>query len=655
MSDITIPGVNNKFFSQDQIQELVELEAAPIRRLERQIESHQEKKQSWQEINRRTSELQNAARNLFGVDSPFRNRSAQSSNEAVLTAVASRSAQEERADIIVRQAARADRFASDPLPDSVTVPEGNYTFTIGDQEHSLRYRGGNLDNFVTSVNRRMGENIRARVVQDTPRTRRLIIESLHEGEENKLGFAGDATELAVSTGMVTRTLSTDRTIQLPGNTDQLTLSTDESAQITIEPQAQVDDNLRVSVEVRVTSRPEETRVIPDPPSGPLFPEGDSVTVGTVTLFDEQPAVDLPDMSPPEPPPIVEDPEMLFLRSGDREIVLPPPLETGEFETIDIPLKDYLTGNLDGIELRNRNTLKDISVRNIRIYDPESRGDYTPKNPLSTAQNAVINVDGIDFTRSSNRIDDIIAGTTLNVRRASPDPVEVQVGPDREAVKESIIEFAGYYNQLFTEALILSRGDDAIIDEIGYFTPEEREDARERLGRLRGDSTLNQIVRSLQSATSAAYPNDEETGFSMLMQIGISTNASDGAGGFDPSRLRGYLQINETQLDQSLESEFTAVRRLFGFDSDGDGAIDSGVAYEIDRLTRPYVQTGGIIATRTSTIDSSISRADSQIETYSERLENYEQRIRRDFARMEGAIQQMESNAQRFQNMNPNQQ
>ncbi|MFW6364214.1 MAG: flagellar filament capping protein FliD, partial [Spirochaeta sp.] len=444
-------------------------------------------------------------------------------------------------------------------------------------------------------------------------------------------------------------------ISLPEGQEEITVGPEENLRLPVSPQAEESQNMRLSMEVQVTERSEESRETPTAPSGPTLPEEGSVSLKGVTVRDSGLSVNLPDMEPPEPPPVVEDPDILFLRSGNSEANLPVPQESAQFETIDISLQDYLENGIDTIEVRNQNTLKDVTIRNIRLYDPTTRGDFTPKNPLSTAQDAIINVDGIDFTRHSNEIDDIIPGTTLNLRRDSPEPVDVTVGPDREAVKDAIIEFVGYYNQLFTEALILSRGEEAIIDEVSYFDSDERESARERLGRLRGDSTINQITRSLQSAVAQPFPTEQDRDLSMLSQVGISTSSAQTGGGFDPSRLRGYLQINENELDAALDSSFMAVRQLFGWDTDGDGAIDSGAAYEVDRLMRPYVQTGGIIANRTSTIDSSISRADDQIETYSERLEQYEQRIRRDFAEMEGAIQQMESNAERFQNMNPQQQ
>ncbi|THB63964.1 MAG: flagellar hook-associated protein [Spirochaetaceae bacterium] len=651
MSDIVIPGVSNRYFSQEQIEEMVELEAAPIRRLERQIDEQEKQKQSWQEVGRRISAVQGAARNLFGVDSPFRNRVAESSNETIVSATASRSAQEERADIIVKQIASPDRFGSDPLEGDITVPEGNYTFMVGEREHSLRFRGGDLESFATAVNRRMGEHLRARVVKDTPSTSRFIIEARQEGSANSLSFTGDSEKLALQLGIITENKGSEFNIALPEGAETLTVASQQTQRINL-PSQNIKPEFRLRMEMKITSRDYSNEPAPSPPPGPNLPDTGQVSLRGITVRDEGLAVDLPDMGPPPPPPLIEDNDILYLIEGQRPNLIASVAESGEFESIDVPLSDYISNTADSLEIRNRNTHKDVAVRNIQLYDPNARGDYIPKNPLSTAGDAIINLDGIDFTRESNTIEDVIPGTTLNLRRVSDEPVEISVGPDRESSKDAIIEFIGYYNQLFTEILILSRGTEDVVDEIAYFTPEEREDAMSRLGMMQGDSTLNQIIRALKTATAAPYPTELEQEVALLAQIGISTSSANQGGGFDMSRLRGYLQINENLLDEALENRFTAVRQLFGNDTDGDGSIDSGVAYQVDRMTRPYVQTGGIIATRTATIDSSIDRSNDTIETYSERLEDYEAKLRSDFAKMEGAIQQMESNAQRFENMNP---
>jgi len=99
---------------------------------------------------------------------------------------------------------------------------------------------------------------------------------------------------------------------------------------------------------------------------------------------------------------------------------------------------------------------------------------------------------------------------------------------------------------------------------------------------------------------------------MLAQIGISTDArkAGSSQGYDASRLRGYLEIDEAVLDQALQSKLPAVKELFGRDTDGDLIVDAGFAYSLDTLIQPYVQTGGILALKTSGIDGRISQEEN---------------------------------------------
>ena len=141
----------------------------------------------------------------------------------------------------------------------------------------------------------------------------------------------------------------------------------------------------------------------------------------------------------------------------------------------------------------------------------------------------------------------------------------------------------------------------------------------------------------------------------MAQIGISTNVSGFTGGMDASRMRGYLEIDEARLDSSIRNNLQAVRDLFGFDSDGDFAVDSGVAYQVERNLGPYVQSGGVFAMRRQGIDGRVERTEADIETYNRRLDRYEQRLRVEFGRMEGAMQMLEDNQQALDNLSPQQQ
>ena len=127
----------------------------------------------------------------------------------------------------------------------------------------------------------------------------------------------------------------------------------------------------------------------------------------------------------------------------------------------------------------------------------------------------------------------------------------------------------------------------------------------------------------------------------MAQIGISTRADSG-GGIEASRLRGYLEINEEQLDSALEQSIQGVKDLFGYDTDGDMVIDSGVAVALDNQVTPYVQTGGIFATRTSGLGNRITETERRITQLDRQLEQKEADLRQKYSQMEGALNRLES-------------
>ncbi|MFP4491435.1 MAG: flagellar filament capping protein FliD, partial [Spirochaetaceae bacterium] len=129
--------------------------------------------------------------------------------------------------------------------------------------------------------------------------------------------------------------------------------------------------------------------------------------------------------------------------------------------------------------------------------------------------------------------------------------------------------------------------------------------------------------------------------SMLSQMGISTNAGGSGESVSRSRLRGYLELDESQLDSVLESNLSAVKELFGNDSDGDRSVDSGIAYEMNRFLRTYTQRGGLISNRIAGIDNRIDNTEDDMSNLNDRLERKEQDLKRKYGRMENNLGELE--------------
>ena len=667
MSDISIPGVSSNLQTDKMIEKLMELERVPLVRLEDDLARMEEQKNVWRDVSRNLSSLRNSAKDLYGFESPFQNRVGVSADESVFTATATREATFEANSIRVLQTAAADRFLSSSLPEDFRVEEGEYTFTVGDEEISFSYGGGKLKDFASTLTRRGKDLIRGQVVKDTADSYVLLIESLVTGAENPLVFSGASEKLAVDSGILRETRSGGRDItptvsmlrkwSAPLDTDLFSFENDilkaapgAEASLPVQPPLKPLENLMLEVEVRVMGTGEDEYLPPSPPPGPDIPPGGSISFQGITVESASSRIELPDWTPPEAPPRVDDLSVLFLKDGNRVVSLPELRDTTEPQVIRLRLSDYVDG-LDAIQIRNRNTHRHIEIGTVRITDPTVRGDYAPAHAVSEARDSRIEFEGIEVIRDNNIIDDLIPGVTLNLHGTSEKPVTLEIEPDRESIKEQIITFVGYYNQLLGAITVLTSTDEAVIDELTYYSDDEIEEARQQLGLYQGDTTLLQMKSRLQTIMMNAYETSAGRDLALLSQIGISTNTGGFGGGIDTTKLRGYLEIEEDALDDALEGDLSAMAQLFGRDSDGDLIVDQGVAYITDSYTRPYVETGGIISYKITSLDSRIDRTNRDIESYEVKLADKEQELRRKYGMMEGAIDSLNSSSRAIENLN----
>ncbi|MFP3041778.1 flagellar filament capping protein FliD [Treponema primitia] len=660
MSDIYVPGVKSRFNTDKLIDDLMKVERVPRDRVERRVETLQTEKTYWQEMGRRMGTLRDSARLLFSFQNPFNERIVVSEDDSVISANATREATEQSHRFTVKQVAAADRFISSPLDENYRVPNGTYNFSVGEDQISFAFRGGSLREFTEALNRRGKEKIQASLIQVEPGTRSLLLESLVTGEKNRLGFYEDAEALAISVGMAERVNDTrvdftlsNATVQPGRNSDPKLISLENNilsvnagGRALISPGVAIRSSpeLVVSFEVSTVVQKNGAVIIPQPPTGPELPPTGSASYGDITIENDLSSAPLPPWTPPPIPPRVDDFGVLTFNYSDGTTTILPPISDSEnFKSYQYRLQDIAGDRtIISMELVNHNTHRDVSIKNVRIYDPlATGGGFKAHNPVSLASDAVIAMDGIEIKRPSNNIDDLIPGVTITPRNVSDRPVSLGVQPDREGIKDSIISLVGNYNRLMAEVNILTRNDDRIIQELSYLTTEEQENYRKRLGIFSGDSTLSQFKNTLQRAATTPYPTSDAP--LLLSQIGVGTDVrrSGASSGYDASRLRGYLEIDEKILDAALETRIPQIRQLFGFDSDGDLLVDTGLAYTIDNLSKPYVETGGIISLKTSSIDSRVDQDQRRMETLDRQLASKESSLRIQYGQMEGAFTRME--------------
>ncbi|MDR2079222.1 MAG: flagellar filament capping protein FliD [Treponema sp.] len=644
MSDIYVPGVKSRFNTEKLIEDLMKVERIPKERTEKNIENLETEKGYWQEIGRRVNSLRDSARLLFSFQNPFNDRVVHSGDDTVISGSAARDAAEQDYRFIVKQIAQADRFLSPPLEDNFKVESGTYTFSAGKDEITFNFRGGTLKEFADTLNRRGRDKIGASLIAVEPGTKSLLIESKVTGADNRLGFSGDAEKLAIRIGLVEPVNNSRRDIPINTEGNVLQVKAGASASVAFSPAVSPDPALVLQFETSTTVKTNEDFLIPQPPPGPSVPSAGSASYGGIVIENDPSQTPLPAWNPPEPPRRVDNMGVFSLTFSDGSTApLPVISDSVDFNSRQYRLADMAGGKtIVSLNVNNTNTHRDISLRRIAVFDPDALGGMKPRNPVSTAQDAVIVMEGIEVRRPTNTIDDLVPSVTITAKNPSDRPVTLGIRPDRESIKDAIISLVGNYNRLMAEVNVLTRNDDRIIQELSYLSAEEQADMKKRQGIFSGDSTLNQFKNSLQRAATAPYPTSQERDLALLAQMGIGTDVRrSGGGSYDPSRLRGYLEIDEKALDAALESKLPAIQQLFGSDTNGDLIIDSGLAYTMDTVSKPFVENGGFISLKTGTIDSRISQDQRRIETLERQLAAKEAALKVQYGQMEGAYNRME--------------
>jgi len=662
MSELTIPGVTSKYNTDKMIEKLMKLERIPLTRLENTKKTFTEKKEVWRDLNNLMGKFKDTARNLYGFQNPFKEHIAKSSNENIITATASRQAENESFEITVDQLAGRDRFLSSPVSNDFKVKEGTYGFQVGDKKVSFHYSGGRISDFISVLNRRSNGLIKGKLLKDSDSTQVFLLESTKTGSKNKLSFSEDSIDLGIKTGLIKQVNSSTRKITLTeGNIltdknsevsvvkDNLTVEPMGTATIPVNPPVKLTSGMVLDYDVKILELPKKEYTPPSPPPGPELTPPGSVTFEGVTIEDSKSQVVVP---PWNPPPAPEHRETLNVLYANGSQSLPELKPTEEVQHFSIPAS-RLGGTLNSITIKNDNTSRKIIISNIKVYNPSERDGIAPANPIEEAKDAVITLEGVKIKRQSNKIDDLIDGVTLELHNTGREKVKLQIEPDRKLIKDSIINFVGNYNQLLKEIQILTSNDPAVISELDYLTDDEKEKAKKRLGMFQGDITFSQMKNRLQQIAMASYPTSMGRNLNLLAQIGISTNSSGFGGSIDRTKLRGYLEIDENKLDDALKTEIPAIKELFGNDTNEDLLVDSGVAYAMDQYLNVYTKVGGVISSRISSIDGRISRLDDDIVAMKSNLEAKEQQLKIKYGKMEGALENLQESSKAIDNFSKN--
>jgi flagellar hook-associated protein 2 len=158
------------------------------------------------------------------------------------------------------------------------------------------------------------------------------------------------------------------------------------------------------------------------------------------------------------------------------------------------------------------------------------------NELQAAQPAILKINGVTITRSSNDIDDALDGVTLHLYRADPgNTLQLEVANNLSDIKEAVQTLVEAYNT-FRDFVIQNQttnSDGTKADDATLF----------------GDSTLRAISSQLQQALSSSLDGHS------LSEIGITFDSNN------------KLELDEDTLDNVLLDDLDTIKTLFAYRMD----------------------------------------------------------------------------------------
>jgi flagellar hook-associated protein 2 len=225
-----------------------------------------------------------------------------------------------------------------------------------------------------------------------------------------------------------------------------------------------------------------------------------------------------------------------------------------------------------------------------------------------AKDAIMNVNGIEITRSSNTVEGVVDGVTFNLTDTGTSTVKVT--QDSEEVAGRVQAFVDKFNAL----------QDQIKNVAGFNSTSER------AGVLSGDSTIRSIQSDLRQKLTSIPAGLEGSPIRMLADIGIKT---------DPST--GKLEFDQTKFKEQLGENPDAMTALFSESESGEG-----IARQMVDSVESFLASDSTLANRTDGLSETLERIGDQRIDLNDRIASYRERLVKQFSAADRLVSQIQS-------------
>ena len=246
------------------------------------------------------------------------------------------------------------------------------------------------------------------------------------------------------------------------------------------------------------------------------------------------------------------------------------------------------------------------------FELSSSDESISFSSVQTATDAQLNINGIDFTRSTNVIDDVLTGVSISLNTVTDGAASLTISQDNNQARANIVDFVTIYNEAQRQ-----------LKELSNSTAD---------GALAGDSIFRGLTSSLRNIVLGTS-SSAGTNIQNLSDMGIAVARS------------GELVVDDAKLDSALANNYADVVQIFSANTDDQAASSdaaAGLAGDINKLITNATDTDSYLVTQQETLATANSTREEELSDLADRMERVEERYNRQFLAMQQIIDQMNS-------------
>jgi flagellar hook-associated protein 2 len=280
--------------------------------------------------------------------------------------------------------------------------------------------------------------------------------------------------------------------------------------------------------------------------------------------------------------------------------------------LDITAKILNTGTNEYRLILTSNKTGEDNQISITESDDLNTNLSNEDNVVQEAKDSKFLYNGVEISRSTNSVDDLIVGVNLEFTQVTDNPITIDIKEDVNLITSKVQEFVDKYNEVIAK-----------LDEVTDY-----DETTNTAGIFQGNSEIRNITRTINDALLNVDSNGRSiTDF-----------------GFDLSK-EGILSFDTQDFQDKFNEDSSVVQDFFlGTNTEyrGVSSHQDGLFYDFDTNLDRIVGSNSLIENLNTSLQTQEDRFNEEHEKAITLLDNRYDRMKSDFARQDAIIAQIQS-------------